>query len=135
MARVLIIDDDRQIRALMRQVLGRAGHEVAEAGDGIEGVAAFKAEPADLAVIDIYMPGRNGWATIRALEEEAPGLPLLIVSGGGALERVGPGSVGTLERLRGRTPFRVLRKPFKPDVLLATVETLLHDGVVAESSR
>ncbi len=137
MARVLIIDDDRQIRTLMRQVLARAGHEVSEAENGDLGLAAFVAAPADLAVIDIYMPERNGWETIRALEREAPGLPLVIVSGGGALERVDRGGVGTLDAIRGLAPFRVLRKPFTPDTLVAAVDDLLHTAahVAAEPSR
>jgi DNA-binding response OmpR family regulator len=137
MARVLIIDDDKQIRTLMRQVLDRAGHQVTEAEDGVQGVAAFMAAPADLAVIDLYMPERNGWDTIRALEAEAPGLPLLIVSGGGALEPVGRGNVGTLDGLRGRVAFRVLRKPFKPDAFIAAVDALLHANteVAPDSSR
>lgn len=131
MARVLIIDDDRQIRILMRQVLARAGHDVSEAENGVLGLAAFVATRADLVVIDIYMPERNGWATIRALEEEAPGLPLVIISGGGALERVDRGSVGTLDAIRGLAPFRVLRKPFTPDTLVAAVDDLLHAGAHA----
>jgi DNA-binding response OmpR family regulator len=137
MARVLIIDDDRQIRTLMRQVLVRAGHEVTEAENGVEGLAAFVASPADLAVIDLYMPEWNGWETIRALEQESPGLPLLIVSGGGALERVDKGAVGTLDAIRDIAPFRVLRKPFKPDTLLASVNDLLRTsaGAPAEPSR
>lgn len=137
MARVLIIDDDRQIRALMRQVLTRAGHEVAEAESGVQGLADFVAAPADLAVIDLFMPEWNGWETIRALEREAPGLPLLIVSGGGALERVDKGGVGTLDALRGLAPFRVLRKPFKPDALVTAVDELLHASanVVSGPSR
>lgn len=134
MARVLIIDDDRQIRTLMRQVLTRAGHEVAEAENGVEGLAAFVDAPADLAVIDIYMPEWNGWETIRAIEQESPGLPLVIVSGGGALERVSRGEVGTLDALRGLAPFRVLRKPFTPDTLLSAVDELLHAGGVERTT-
>lgn len=125
MARVLIIDDDRHVREFVRQMLARDGHEVRAARDGVEGVRAFTDRPADLVVVDLFMPGPDGWATIRTLQEKAPGLPFVIVTGGGALEGLGKGSAGTLGNLRGRAEFRVLRKPFAWAALSAAVAELL----------
>ena len=125
MVRVLIIDDDRHVREFVQQMLERDGHEVVQARDGVEGVKAFAENPADLVLVDLFMPGRDGWATIRALQEKAPGLPFVIVTGGGALEVLGKGSAGTLGSLRGLAEFRVLRKPFKWAALSATVNELL----------
>ena len=130
MARILVIDDDRQMRSLIRQVLERDGHEVAEAENGVEGLAAFAEQPADLAVVDLYMPGKGGWETIRALEEAKPGLPFILVSGGAVLEGLRKGSAGTLDSIRPLAAFRVLRKPFGLSALSAAAEELLRAGTV-----
>lgn len=125
MARVLIIDDDTQVRELVRQMLEADGHEVAQAADGVQGIEAFAEHPADLVFVDLFMPGRDGWATIRALQDKAPGVPFVIITGGGALEGLGRGSSGTLDSLRGLAEFRVLRKPFAWAALSAAVNELL----------
>ena len=87
-ARILVIDDDGPIRALIRQMLERDGYEVVEAPDGAAGLRAFAACRADLVVVDLFMPNKSGWETIRALQAMATGLPFIVVSGGGALERL-----------------------------------------------
>ena len=125
MAHVLVIDDDKHVRALMREMLERAGHRVREADDGRCGVAAFTGEPADLVIVDLFMPEQGGWETIRALQDLAPGLPFVIVSGGGALEGLQPGSTGTLDAVSGVADYRVLRKPFEWKVFTAAVSDLL----------
>lgn len=128
MARILVIDDDRLMRSLLRQMLERNGHQVVEAEDGTKGLAAFAALGADLVVVDLYLPGLSGWETIRALQDAAPGIPVLVVSGGGVLEGLKKGSAGTLDSLRGVAPFRVLRKPFEWAELSAAVSGLLQNN-------
>ena len=126
MARVLVIDDDKQIRELIHQVLSRDGHEVCEAADGVQGTAAFAQQPADLVVVDIFMPGFGGWETIRRLQQVAPGLPFVIVSAGAPLEVLKPGAPGTLDGVRDVAEYRVLRKPFRLAELSAAVTELLR---------
>lgn len=123
MASILVIDDDKQIRSLIRQMLERDGHEVAEAENGVEGLAAFSANPAHLVIIDLFMPEAGGWETIRALQRRVPGVPVMVISGGAALEGLGRGDVGTLDSLRAR--YRVLRKPFEWSAFSAAVTDLL----------
>jgi DNA-binding NtrC family response regulator len=125
MARLLVIDDDQHVRAMMREMLERDGHQVREADDGTRGVEAFTREPADLVVVDLYMPEQGGWDTIRALQAVSPGLPFVIVSGGGALEGVRRGTTGTLDAVRDVAAYRVLRKPFEWKVLSSAVNELL----------
>jgi CheY-like chemotaxis protein len=127
-ARILVVDDDGQLRALLRRMLERDGYEVTEAAGGVAGLRAFAAHRVDLAVVDLFMPDQSGWETIRALEAIAPGLPFIVVSGGGALEALPKGSTGTLEAMRGLAPFRVLRKPFEWQQLRTAVGALLGDG-------
>jgi CheY-like chemotaxis protein len=125
MARLLVIDDDKYVRAMMREMLERDGHEVREAGDGRQGVDAFVRDPADLVVVDLFMPEQGGWETIRDLQVAQPGLPFVIVSGGGALEGLRRGVAGTLDGVRDPAAYRVLRKPFQRQVLTSAVGELL----------
>ncbi|HEV7730994.1 MAG TPA: response regulator [Candidatus Binatia bacterium] len=134
MASILVIDDDKQIRSLIRQMLEREGHEVAEAGNGVEGLATFTESPAHLVVIDLFMPEAGGWETIRALQRRVPGVPVIVISGGAALEGLGRGDVGTLDSLRAR--YRVLRKPFDWSEFSAAVTELLTKApLVATGTR
>ncbi|WEO78080.1 response regulator transcription factor [Cryobacterium sp. SO2] len=69
MPRILIVEDDEDVRALIAHKLRRAGHEVSEAGDGEEGLAAARASPPELMVLDWMMPKLTGievCAQIRA---------------------------------------------------------------------
>ena len=133
--RILVIDDDRQIRALLRRCFTRDGHEVVEAEDGATGLAAFAAAPADLVVIDLFMPGGNGWDTIRDLQDRSPGVPFLVISGGAPLEGLKRGSTATLERMHGLAPFRVLRKPLGLEALRSAVAELLCGSAAAVGGR
>ena len=56
MARILIIDDESQIRSMLRLMLERVGYEVVEAPDGIEGIRKYREKPADLIITDLIMP-------------------------------------------------------------------------------
>src|SRR5262245_13436827 len=133
MARVLVIEDDRQMRALIRQMLERVGHEVVEASDGATGLRLFGACATDLVVVDLFMPEQGGWATIRALHRTAPGLPIVVVSGGGALEGLRRGTPGTLAAARHLAGVRVLRKPFTWEALTTAVAELLRPDDTAQA--
>ena len=69
MTRVLVVDDDGDIRGLVRELLERAGHDVVEAGDGNEGLKRFFAEHPDLVILDVQMPGLDGWETLKRIRE------------------------------------------------------------------
>ena len=60
MARILIIDDETQIRSMLRLMLERVGYEIAEAPDGIEGIRQYRENPADLIITDLIMPNKDG---------------------------------------------------------------------------
>ncbi|WP_120338047.1 response regulator transcription factor [Cryobacterium soli] len=60
MSRILIVEDDEDVRALIAHKLRRAGHEVSEAGDGLEGLEAARASEPDLVVLDWMMPKLTG---------------------------------------------------------------------------
>ena len=69
MARILVIDDDDQVREMLRQMIHNAGHEVALAADGDGGIALYKEQPADLIVTDIVMPRQGRLGSNRRASE------------------------------------------------------------------
>jgi CheY-like chemotaxis protein len=87
MAHVLVIDDDEEHRTLVREILVRAGHRVEEAADGAQGLRLFGKLRPDLVVTDINMPGIDGHEVISALRVANAAVPIIAVSGGGAVEK------------------------------------------------
>jgi DNA-binding response OmpR family regulator len=82
MAKILLVDDDPLVRASLADVLGEIGHDVSEAVDGNDGLAALTRDRFDLVVLDILMPGREGIETIREIRKQWAALPVLAISGG-----------------------------------------------------
>ena len=105
MATILVIEDERIVRTVIRRFLEKAGHTVIEAEDGRIGLRLFKEQPVDLVITDIIMPNSEGIETIANLRKERRGLPIIAMSGGGT---VGPvdyldlarrfGAAGTYEK-------------------------------------
>ncbi len=87
MARVLVIDDDEEHRTLVRQILGKMGHEVEEATDGAQGLRLVGKRRPDLVLTDINMPGLDGHDVISALRVLHATMPVIAVSGGGAVAK------------------------------------------------
>src|SRR6059036_1852218 len=79
--RVLVIDDDGVTRLVLGAALRDAGYEVEEVADGAEGVAAFRARPADLVISDLVMPQHGGLETVREIRQSDPKVRILVVSG------------------------------------------------------
>lgn len=82
MARILIIDDNDDLRTVICGVLESAGHEVVQAADGVQGIELQRRSPVDLAITDILMPEKEGVETIRDLAREFPALRIIAMSGG-----------------------------------------------------
>ena len=83
MALILIIDDEPQIRSMLKLMLEREGYEVAEAPDGIEGIRIYRQNPADLIITDLIMPNKDGIGVIIDLKKEFPDVKIIALSGGG----------------------------------------------------
>ena len=82
MARILIVDDAAITRTMLRAILEKAGHQVTEAADGNDALTSFRENPAQAAFVDIFMPGKEGLATIKELLEISPTLPIIAISAG-----------------------------------------------------
>ena len=87
MARVLVIDDDEEHRTLVRQILAKMGHETEEAPNGAQGLRLFGKRRPDLVLTDINMPGLDGNDVISALRVMHANVPVIAISGGGAIEK------------------------------------------------
>ena len=121
--KILVIDDDEQMRVLLRQVMEWAGHEVVEAADGREGTRLQRQHRADLVITDLIMPEQEGLETITALRRDYPGLKIIAISGGG---RIGPEAYLPAARELGAD--RVFSKPIDVQELAETVRELLSHG-------
>ncbi len=81
MARILIIDDDEAVRRATVIMLEAGGFDVVAVENGPAGVEAVKAWPFDAVIVDIFMPGMDGFATTRAIHQHNPATPIIAVSG------------------------------------------------------
>lgn len=123
MGRILIVEDDKAVRALLRQILERAGHEVTDAGNGQEAIARYRDNPADLIITNILMPEKEGLETIQELRRNHPGIKIIAISGGG---QIGPADYLDIARRFGAR--RTFSKPFDRKELLRAVDELLSES-------
>ena len=123
MARILIIDDDRAVQATIRLLLERAGHSVVVASDGRNGIAIFESEEFDLLFLDIFMPGMDGFETMRVVHQQQPRIPIIVISGNPIPSGSGANFLTMATKLGAVSS---LQKPFKPAALLAAVAGCLE---------
>lgn len=128
MAHILIIDDDDQIRMVLRQVLEAAHHVVTELADGTGAVEMWRQQRPDLVITDIIMPEQEGMGTIVALRKAAPLLKIIAMSGGGRY--VGTSYLAVAQRLGAD---RTLEKPFDRSHLLQLIQELLEEDDVSQA--
>jgi len=129
MARVLIIDDEADIRALLRSAL-EANHRylVYEASNGVEGLALQRKYNADLIIIDILMPKKGGFETIKEIRQLYPKVPVFAISGA-----TYQGSKNVLlDKAHQLGAVRVFPKPFDINVLISAVEEYLPPLAIPE---
>jgi len=89
MLRILVIDDQRDVRAMLSIVLRVNHFEVVEAESGEAGLKAFDEAAFDAAIVDIFLTDTSGLEVITAIRERSPGFPMVAVSGMTALDFVG----------------------------------------------
>jgi CheY-like chemotaxis protein len=119
MPRILIIDDDEDVRFMLRESLEGAGYHVQEAPNGAEALKLCRVAPVDLVITDIFMPEKDGLEFIMELRCRNRLLPIIAISGGGELVR---GGLHIAPKL-GATA--ILPKPFTPDEILGAVKSAL----------
>ena len=120
MARILIVDDERAVRVTMRRILERDGHEVCEAGDGEAALERFRALVPDLVLMDLYMPGLDGFEATQRLRsaETGPDRVPIIATTANAMP-------GVRERCFEVGMDEFLVKPIRPRDLVSAVERVV----------
>jgi CheY-like chemotaxis protein len=121
-ARLLVTDDDPDMRESMRLLLEREGYEVALARNGSQAFELQQRQAADLLITDIFMPETDGLETIERFRSAFPRVRILAMSGGGVLV-TGAGSY--LETAAAAGADAVLQKPFETRALLEVVRSLV----------
>lgn len=116
---VLIIDDDAAVRAVIRECLEKEGFSVVEGSSAQEGIKRINERIPDLMMLDIAMPGVDGWEMLRRVREklDVEDLPVVIFSGNVADDELGHAPQ------RGAQGY--LRKPFDPLKLVAQAKALI----------
>jgi len=124
--RILLIEDDADVRPALEDILRHAGFDVLAAVDGKDGLARFRQGGFDLVITDIIMPKQDGVETILALRRMHPGLRIIAISGGGRM--LGTGYLKTVVRNMGVN--QLLEKPFLREQLLQAIGQALGGGAV-----
>ncbi len=117
-AHILVVDDDRRLRELLRKYLSDNGYLVATAADAAEARQCMAGLAFDMMVLDVMMPGEDGMALTRSLRAEGKGLPILLLTARGEVD----------DRIKGLESGAddYLSKPFEPRELLLRVASILR---------
>jgi len=124
MTRVLIVEDDRSVGAVIRMTLDREGYDTVHAPDAGAGIKAFESSNFNLAIVDIFLSDISGLEIIAELRRRAPAMPILAMSGFIFRDSMDP----VLDYFAMATEAGAtgcLRKPFAPRQLLAAVSASL----------
>lgn len=129
MTRILVIDDERDVRDSVAKVLQRAGFDVRIADGGAAGLEVCRSEGADVVITDIIMPELHGVDVIATLRQECGNVRIIAISGGGNFGPSGyqPGAITTDAYLAAASKAgadAVLTKPFERSELLELVRSL-----------
>jgi DNA-binding response OmpR family regulator len=84
--RILIVDDELAIRLTVREILRRAGYEAVAVASGEEALGLIQAQPFDLALVDLVMPGMGGVELMRCLQEAAPDMVMIVLTARGSMD-------------------------------------------------
>lgn len=122
MPKILVIDDDPQIRTLFKQVLSEDGMEVEDAACGKDGIALFAKGSFELVITDLFMPDIDGLTVISELRRDHPDVKIIGISGGPPQQQTKllPLLGVALEHVR------ILKKPVDIDMLVSVVKSMLE---------
>ncbi len=125
-ARVLIVDDDEGLNALLKEYLGQFGFAVRAVTHPEEGLRALQADPPDLLVLDVMLPGMDGFALCRKVRETSRVPIVMLTARGEVMDRVVGLELGADD---------YLPKPFEPRELVARMQAVLRRGAPPETGE
>ena len=120
--RILIVDDEEEIRNYLREILEDSGFDVVDAPNGFLGEKLFRQKPSDLIITDILMPEKGGFEAILELHREFPEVKIFAISGGGWVS-----SEVYLEVAKELGAIRTFVKPVKAKELIEEISNLFQE--------
>ena len=120
MAVILLVEDNRDLREMLRTTLVKRKYTVSEASNGKEALLRFKPAITDMIITDLIMPDEDGLKVIMKIKEMKPGIKIIAISGGG---KAGPGNYLDLAKMLGAD--EVISKPFSINDLMKKIEIML----------
>jgi len=123
---ILVVDDEAQIRNTLRGVLADEGFDGVEAENGRVALDVLAQQEPRLAIVDIWMPEVDGIELVQRMRAQAPGVPIIVISGHGTIE--------TAVRVIRDGAFDFLEKPFQLDALLRVVGRALDERLAPPGS-
>ena len=125
MHRILLLDDDTELCDLLTEYLRPEGFEILVVHDGEEGLGAALSSPVDLVLLDVMLPGKNGFDVLRELRARSPVPVLMLTAKGDEIDRIVGLELGADD---------YLPKPFNPRELLARMRAVLRRGERPETT-
>ena len=117
MEKILIADDEQLMRQLVVDFLQPEGYELIEAADGKEALELYQKEHPDLVLLDVMMPGYDGWTVCREIRRESAVPIMMLTAKGEEIDQLFAYDLGVDE---------YITKPFSPKILVAKIKTLLR---------
>ena len=124
MAKILVVDDERNVRRAFEAILAGKGHLVVAVRGAEEALTAIDREDCDLAILDICLPGMSGLDALQQIKERRPKLPVIVMTG--------QGTTKTAIEATKRGAFDYQLKPFVPAEMLQTIAPSLGSGTLDE---
>jgi PAS domain S-box-containing protein len=131
-ARILVVEDEDEVRELLKDILTDGGHEVAFASDGQKGLALFQEKTFDLVFTDLGMPGMSGWEVAEQIKRLSGETPVALITGWEVKQKK--------QELKSKGVDVVLKKPFRVEEILSLVHDLMaardnHGRLLSLSTR
>jgi DNA-binding response OmpR family regulator len=120
MARILLIEDEEQVRGLLRETLEQEGYEVIEGSNGTEGLRQYNQHIFDLVIMDVLLPDKDGFEILNELKQHHDQVNVLAISGG-----IIPGTDNVLQIAQRLGARKALPKPFDLTDFLAVVNQMI----------
>ena len=124
MPNILVIDDDRTVLATIKVLLERAAHTVEVVDNGPAGLKLLGTRDFDLLIVDIFMPGMDGFETMKLVHQSRPEMPVIVISGFGLASERQPDFLHMATRLGAVSS---LHKPFQPLELMNAIDHSLSN--------
>ncbi len=124
---VLIVDDEANLRRMLRSLLESEGYRVREAGRAEDGLDAVRENPPEVVLLDLALPGMSGLEALPMLQDAAPGMPVVMMSGKATLS-------DAVEATR-EGAFHFIEKPLTPEAVLVTIRGALEVSRARDLTR